>query len=266
MTFARSLLYGLAFGILSGVLFGYFFAIWFVNVTGYHRYTGDALLLSLYIVILAGLVGLLTGLLLGFLNYVVTLLFGLNAAKREVRRRLAIICFGFGIFAIFDFLWLISQRPVFIYSPSFLGGSLVVFVLSFVIAIILSFVFAKMFGNLKSKKPLWIGTPLVAIVVFILAIYGWGGEKLKSAEEVVLTENPPDTELILLGFDSASLKMIDPLIEQGRLPNFERMMRQGSFGILESKVSKLMPFANSASRGMRSASLWESIACVITCH
>ncbi|MFQ5868317.1 MAG: alkaline phosphatase family protein [Candidatus Zixiibacteriota bacterium] len=260
MTFSRSLLYGLVFGILSGLLFGYFFAIWLVNIIGYNRYTADALLLSLYIVILTGLVGLFAGVILGFLNYFVTLLFGLSADRQKVRRRLAIICLGFGIFAIFDFLWLISQRPVFIYSLSFLLGSLVLFVVSFVAVIILSSGAGMLFGSVRSKKFLWIGTPLLAIIIFLLAIHNYGGEKLKSLQEVVLTENRPDTKLIILGFDSATLKTIDPLVEQGRLPNFEWMMKEGSYGVLESEVSKVMPFANSASRGMRSPSLWESIA------
>lgn len=257
---AKSLLYGLLYGILSGLLFGYFFAIWFVNITGYNRYTADALLLSLYIVVLAGLVGLFAGVVLGFLNYFVTLLFGLSAEAQKVRRRLASICFGFGIFAILDLLWLISQRPVFIYSLSFLLGSLVLLVLSFVVVIILSSGAGKLPGSVRSKKLLWIGTPAVAIVIFLLATVNYGGEKLKSPQEVVLTENRPDSRLIILGFDSATLRIIDPLVQQGRLPNFERMMQEGSYGVLKSKVSKVMPFANSASQGMRSPSLWESIA------
>jgi hypothetical protein len=259
VTFTRNLSYGLVFGILSGLLFGYFFAIWFLNVTGYNRYLGDALLLSVYILILGGLVGLLGGVILGFIRHVVALLFGLSADRGTIKRRLAVLCFGFGIFAIFDFLWLVSLRPVFVYSLSFLGGSLVILVLSFVAAHLLSFVLTELFGGLRYKKPLWAGTPIVAVVVFLLAICSWGGPKLKSPQEVVLTDDRSDTKLILLGFDSATFKIIDPLIEEGRLPNFERMMKEGAYGVLESRVSKIMPFANSASQGMRSPSLWESI-------
>lgn len=55
-------------------------------------------------------------------------------------------------------------------------------------------------------------------------------------------------QLIVLGLDGASWDVIDPMIEQGRLPTIERLRDEGASGVLQS----LQP--------MRSPLLWASIA------
>lgn len=44
------------------------------------------------------------------------------------------------------------------------------------------------------------------------------------------------SQLFLIGIDGATWKVIDPLIEKGRLPNLARLVREGAAGSLESTV------------------------------
>lgn len=53
--------------------------------------------------------------------------------------------------------------------------------------------------------------------------------------------------VLMIGLDSATLDLIDPLVKAGELPNFERLMREGAWGQLESVPN------------MNSAPAWSSI-------
>src|SRR5579864_9468479 len=46
----------------------------------------------------------------------------------------------------------------------------------------------------------------------------------------------------VIGFDGATWRFIRPLVERGEMPNFERLMKEGSYGDLESTV----PFQSAA--------------------
>jgi predicted AlkP superfamily phosphohydrolase/phosphomutase len=69
-----------------------------------------------------------------------------------------------------------------------------------------------------------------------------------------------DTRLVVIGLDGATFDVMDRLLEKGKLPNIQFLMENGSYGNLPSNVSKLKAFTNSASMGMRSPALWESMA------
>jgi predicted AlkP superfamily phosphohydrolase/phosphomutase len=45
---------------------------------------------------------------------------------------------------------------------------------------------------------------------------------------------PTVRRLVLLGLDGASPNLLEPLVEQGKLPAFQRLMREGSYGPLQS--------------------------------
>jgi tetratricopeptide (TPR) repeat protein len=59
---------------------------------------------------------------------------------------------------------------------------------------------------------------------------------------------PATNRLLLVGVDGAEWRMLRPLMEEGKLPNFERLVREGASGDLESLVIMLSPI------------IWTSIA------
>ncbi len=69
-----------------------------------------------------------------------------------------------------------------------------------------------------------------------------------------------DTRLVVIGLDGATFDIMDRLLAEGKLPNIGYLIDHGSRGDLQSHVSKLKAFRNSASMGMRSPALWETVA------
>jgi predicted AlkP superfamily phosphohydrolase/phosphomutase len=58
---------------------------------------------------------------------------------------------------------------------------------------------------------------------------------------------PPNVKIALLGIDAASWNFLLPWIEQGKLPQFQRLMAEGSWGVLRSR------------HPTRSPAIWTSI-------
>ncbi len=50
-----------------------------------------------------------------------------------------------------------------------------------------------------------------------------------------------DRRVVILGVDGATWDQIDPLIEEGELPNFARLAREGAIGVLRSQEPTLSP-------------------------
>ena len=48
-------------------------------------------------------------------------------------------------------------------------------------------------------------------------------------------------QVVFIGIDGATWRILDPLIEQGRLPNLERIMKDGSYGTLLSTPCHVSP-------------------------
>jgi hypothetical protein len=66
--------------------------------------------------------------------------------------------------------------------------------------------------------------------------------------------------VVLVGLDGATWTVLRPLMERGDLPTLRRLVERGASGVLEAEISAVNPFANSATVGMRSPTLWETIA------
>lgn len=50
-------------------------------------------------------------------------------------------------------------------------------------------------------------------------------------------------KVFVIGMDGATFDIIDPMIAEGRLPNLARLMKEGSYGVLESSIPPLSPTA-----------------------
>ncbi|HEX9795123.1 MAG TPA: alkaline phosphatase family protein, partial [Planctomycetota bacterium] len=79
-----------------------------------------------------------------------------------------------------------------------------------------------------------------------------------SAADVV-RETRDVERVMLIGLDGATWKVIDPLLAAGRLPNLAGLIAGGTRAVLRSDPALNQPFANSASKGMRTPVLWETI-------
>jgi predicted AlkP superfamily phosphohydrolase/phosphomutase len=53
----------------------------------------------------------------------------------------------------------------------------------------------------------------------------------------------PKKRVLLLGLDGATWDLIEPWVKEGKLPSFERLMKEGSWGNLESTIPPLSPSA-----------------------
>lgn len=69
----------------------------------------------------------------------------------------------------------------------------------------------------------------------------------------------PDPLVVLIGLDGASLDVVDELRARGELPTFDRLMRTGVFGPLQSWASKPI-LSENLRRGFWSPIVWTSIA------
>ncbi|MFQ6104294.1 MAG: hypothetical protein ACE5OP_08375 [Candidatus Glassbacteria bacterium] len=66
--------------------------------------------------------------------------------------------------------------------------------------------------------------------------------------------------VMLIGLDGATWRVIDRMMAEGGLPNIRRLVTNGVRADLLSEVSWLAPIGNISSMGMRSATVWTSIA------
>ena len=152
---------------------------------------------------------------------------------------------------------LLAIRPFNLYDTSVYLQALGVIVACFMASWLLSRWLLRRDGSLRGGA-LW----PVGFMVSTLAI-AWKASQMPEprgnlAAARALTE-PTGRKTLLLGVDGATWKVIDPLIARGELPNFQRFVDEGAWGVLESTVSPIQPFSNSASGGMRSPVLWSTV-------
>ena len=65
--------------------------------------------------------------------------------------------------------------------------------------------------------------------------------ELAATTPVVGGGGASDAHVLLVGIDSADWDLIDPLLEQGRLPHLARLRREGAWSVLHSDVPTLSP-------------------------
>ncbi len=103
---------------------------------------------------------------------------------------------------------------------------------------------------------------LLSIIVAVLIHVGSGLRNRGSRAAIAPTASREETatRLVIIGLDGATLDIMESMIADGELPNIKYLMDNGTYGPLASNVSMTQAFASSASMGMRSPALWESVA------
>jgi predicted AlkP superfamily phosphohydrolase/phosphomutase len=69
----------------------------------------------------------------------------------------------------------------------------------------------------------------------------WGSDRVPAARAEAGVADQPPCKLVVLGVDGGDWLNLRPLIESGRLPNFERLVREGASGPLRSIEPMLSP-------------------------
>ncbi len=72
----------------------------------------------------------------------------------------------------------------------------------------------------------WIGRAVAPLLLVILSACGGAGESLETDRQAPAERRP--RPLLVLGIDGATWDLIDPMMERGELPNFQRLVRQGT--------------------------------------
>ena len=111
------------------------------------------------------------------------------------------------------------------------GAWLIMFLLGFLGAFLLFF--KKLHNLLKRyKRP----AVIILLTVMILTLIAIGANMSKRA-------SPLGKKIIILGFDGLSPKIIEPMMEQGRLPNFSRLKERGAYRHLSTTNPSQSPVA-----------------------
>lgn len=240
MRFRPLLLLALFFGVLSASLA----QLGLILGMGAVRSFRDALVFGLYLTV---------GAVLGFL--ILNILVGLLAAL--LRRGAAATRLAFGLDA---FLLLAAASVTFFIAvtrPFWLGNPRDA--LGIAAGLIASLCFAFLLAR-KAPSPSLPVLSALAVLFVLLPPLAAVAVRTESAEAPAPAAQALSTsKVFLIGFDGANWDVMEPLLRQGKLPNFERLMKEGSWGNLRSEVAVNQPFSNSASTGMRTPVVWETI-------
>jgi predicted AlkP superfamily phosphohydrolase/phosphomutase len=160
-------------------------------------------------------------------------------------------------------LWLVEQfRPVSIlHRPAIIGSLIAVAVLSAAISQLLSTGFSKLFPARKvstARRLIYLSSYLVLLIALLGSIsYALNHASVRAQ---AFKSTGIKERIILLGLDAADWHTISPLLEEGKLPNLQRVIREGSSGNLTSLVSSWGALAeDSVTFGIESPAIWTSI-------
>ncbi len=110
--------------------------------------------------------------------------------------------------------------------------------------VLLGLLVARVFAQ-RSGGKVMIAAVVVMLLLHLSAPWTFAGNHGSGArttlDDVELSERPEGPPVLLLGFDGLDPWLMDELVENGDLPNYERLRRRGVSGALETT-----PDANSA--------------------
>lgn len=245
--FAALLGQALCFGILAGAVSH----LGLILTVGITRDFQDALVFSAFLAV-GGIVGYLV------LNLFGGILALVICRGPEKRGR---FLFGLDVFALLVVVaascFIAASRPFWIGNPGHATGLVAMTIAAFAV----SFVLAKL--PLWRLFPHWKFLLPVSLLFWLTPagyVYWENAQQPEFHEEKVPMQLREGHKVFLVGFDGCTWDVLDPLLAEGRLPNFQRLIEQGSSGVLWSEMAVIQPFADSASKGMRTPVIWETIA------
>jgi hypothetical protein len=193
----------------------------------------SALALLIVFLILGAPVGVIGGM------FVAALIFVTVHGLRPPLSRLYFAVFFMSILFNYSWQWV---RQHFLINPLIPMPNSVM--IDFVFTIIWALLFLALFRVFMKaffKLPV---TAFYTVGIVLVMILGVGGgiyyfAQADHAESAAITDleierRPVDTKLVLIGIDGLWWKIIDPLLEQERLPNFQSLIENGTSASLET--------------------------------
>ena len=95
-------------------------------------------------------------------------------------------------------------------------------------------IFTFFTGSKRSRGGVWIAlTIFLAIVIYLLNyLYPTKPDSVELGELTAAVEN--NRKVLLIGVDAMTWNRVLPLVRRGMLPNIERLMDEGAYGVLQS--------------------------------
>ena len=95
-------------------------------------------------------------------------------------------------------------------------------------------IFTFFVGSKRSRGGLWIALAIfLAVVIYLLSyLYPTKPDSVESGELTAAVEN--NRKVLLIGIDAMTWNRVLPLVRRGMLPNIERLMDEGAYGVLHS--------------------------------
>ncbi len=243
------LLLGLAFGAVFGIVGGLLMRTDETDrKLGFFANIGISYLAFIVIFLIIGEpLGVIGGM------FLATLLFIAGHGIRPPLNRIYFAVFFISVFFNYSWQWI---RQHFIISPFMPHPNADMVDLTFTLIWALVFllllrIFLKAFFKLHIKTFYALGSGLFAILFVVGTIYFYvqpSGATRQVATDLQIEKNPTDVKVALIGIDGFWWRVIDPLIEQGKMPNLQKLIDTGASGPLET----LLPTF--------SAMIWTSIS------
>ncbi len=189
-------------------------------------------------------------------------------AKNAQQRTLRIIR-STGIFAVIYSQALLGffeiNRPVSISSPKIILGFSVITATTVCLSYLLQNIFFRLTKDKNIKKKisfmqrplLWLPGYFVGLTIIVVLVSFFITRSPIRKEP--LGKMKAAGKVLLLGVDAANWDTLLPLIEAGKLPHFERLIKEGASGKLPSLITMWGATADTITYGIHSPAVWSSI-------
>ena len=230
---SRRLLSGLTAGILLGILVGTAISIWVITSRDPHQPAVLKSQLTLHLSAIYGLLLLIPGLLISTLVIGKRKDIGLFASVIIVLGVLLTFYYGRNIFAFY-----VVDRAT--------GGRWIYEILGTATWLLVCWLFYKLLVILEKRFRGMTLTITFLVVALILVWNLYTILKPSSASHSAVAELDlpipnEDIKVALIGFDSAWWEMMTPLLKEGSLPNFKKLMDEGVHAEFETLIPTASP-------------------------
>jgi hypothetical protein len=243
----QHLCWGLRAGFIPGVLFGLSVG-WDTLAINRLRTWRDAGLVSIYAVLLYGILGSLCGVLIGLLGWAVVAIIGSTMPVAYEAHYSGLVAAAITLQSLL--LWKVFvptsdgmiRTLTGIYKFPFRGVKNALRTFAYIaVSVLVAVIWSTFYAFCLSQQPLeWAGGFLL---IALVGTWYLRRKKDEVAIPAALGQRPQTNErrLLLLAMDALEWRVIKDLIQQGKLPNFRFLIENGTSGELQSMIPTWSP-------------------------